>query len=591
MKSVAGLLLAFLPFAASAAGGLSVTAALSQDRLYVGEVVTLEVVCVATADGNVDIEIPEIDGLEELRRGTSDSTSISWTGSGQTIRRERTLRVDFEARKAGTLNIPPIEVQVGRESQKTAPIPLTVLGNGTPDDAPAPRGNTPVPGQVLPAQPDEGELFLRYRTDKSEAYVGEQILVDLEIFANGTFSLDETRPPLGPDGFWREILDRPDQLQARTEQVGNKHYRVYRLWRIALFGLDPGEKTLAPTQLTFSANRSIFNAGQRMRRSAPPVKLLIKPLPKTPNGEPVAGVGTFTLETAVDQTTVVPGKGALLTVTLAGAGHIAGAKLPEIATIDGFRVYPPRASDDVQRSRNGVTGSKKAEILLVPTRGGRIEIPAVRATVWNPDKGAYETLASQPIVVSVAGDVVAPPDLAPKVEAPARPDDTARALKPLVYPGRLDRGPPAFAGSRAYWASLLTPLLLLGLIVIVQATRTGPVIESTSARARRALAEARELLEHASAKSAPGDASEAVLGYASARTGVALRGRTLEETRGILREATGDAALADRIVLHLKACDFARFAPQGADAPDRALLTEARAILDALETGHVEDAS
>ncbi len=578
------LLLGAVP--ALARAELTVSANLSQDRVYVGEVVTLEVTAVVTGDGDIVIDVPTIAGLDELRRGTSDSTSISWTGAGQTIRRERTLRVDFEARKPGAVTIPPIEVRLGNESRKTNALTVTVGGEAEPDADPAAPGQKPQAGMVAPPEAGETDIFIRYRVDKARAYVGEQILLDLDIFTNGNISLDENKPPVGPDGFWREILERSDRLVGRVERVGGREYRVYRLWRIALFGIEPGERTIPPTQLSFSSNRSIFSAGQRTRRSTPPIKLSIEALPPQPRARPLAGVGVYTLEAGVDQTTVPAGKGALLTLSLAGAGNVTAARLPELKSIDGFRVFPPRASDAVQRTLNGVTGTKRAEVLLVPTRGGRIEIPAITATVFNPDKGEYEDLSTTPIVISAEGDGSAGAALAapaPTGSAAPAPAGAAPTLRPIRFPGSLDRGPPRFAGRPVLWGALLAPPLLLGLVVLVQAARSRPRAETASTRARRVAADARARLDAAKPSTAYAEASEAVLAVASARVGRALRGLTLEDAASALRRAGADDALVSRVTELLRTCDFARFAPGGGDASARSIVAEARALVDALE--------
>lgn len=568
---------------------LTLSAQLSQDRVYVGEVVTLEVTAVATGDGNVDIDIPVIPGLEELRRGHSDSTSISWTNAGQMVRRERTLRVDFEARKAGTLTIPPIEARLGSESRKTAPLRLTVGGEDSPTDPPPP-GQLPQPGQVTPPDAQEAELFVRYRVDKPQAYVGEQILLDLDIFTNGAISLDELKPPIGPDGFWREIIERSDRLVARVERVGGREYRVYRLWRIALFGIEPGERTLPSTQLTFSSNRSVFSAGQRLRRSTPPIKVEILPLPAMPQPGPLAGVGLYTLETSVDQTTIPAGKGVLLSVVLAGAGNVGAARLPELKSVDGFRVFPPRVTDDVQRTPNGVTGSRRAEILLVPTRAGRLEIPALSTRAFDPDKRTYETLTTTPLVVTAEGPGEAPPEAAgAEATAPvARPEPRRAELRPIRFPGRLDSA-PRLAGTRLFWGLLAAPVLLWALVALVQRARTRPRVETASNLARRQLDEARARLEASRPDTAYADASEAVLSAASARVGVALRGHTVEDAARILAEAGAEPTLVEQLKALLRACDHARFAPGGGDVASRRVVTEARALVEALAAADLRE--
>lgn len=588
--AIGALVALFSPSAAQAAG-IALSASLSEARIYTGEVVTLEIVAVSSVEGNVEIEVPPVDGLDELRRGHSDSTSISWINGAQTMRRERILRIDYEAKKAGVITIPPIEGRIGSEKAVTAPLTLEVSGEDLA--VAAGPGEAPTPGEVAPPTREEGELFVRYRTDKARAFLGEQILVDLEIFTAANFNLEETRPPPTLDGFWREILEQATRLEPRVERVAGKTYRVYRLWRLAIFGLEAGERTIPPVQLSFSSNRSMFSSGQRVRRSTPPIMLEILPLPS--EGRPkeliTTNVGRYALTAQTDATHVVAGKGVMLSLILSGAGNISAARLPEVREVDGFRVFPPTLSENIARQPNGIAGNKRADILLVPQRGGRLEIPAFTLPVFDPVKRDYELLRTDAIPIYVEGDPqgdqAAPPPPAPS--APERAE--AGDLRPLRFRSALTGGTPSLAGRPYYFGLLAIPpllfLLALGLQASLQKLRT----ETPSGRRKRVLAEARSRLaaaERALATGTPGPAftevNEVLLSYATLRTGIGLRGLTSDEARAALEAKGAPPKLVDDLVAELKRCEFARFAPGGGQASEaRAALERARSLLIELD--------
>jgi hypothetical protein len=587
------LLVLFAPAIAQAAP-ISLSASLSDTRAYLGEVITLEVVAVVTADGEVEIEVPVVEGLEELRRGHSDSTSISWVNGVQTLRRERILRVDFEAKKAGKLVIPPIEGRIGRQVSTTPPLTVEVRT----DDSTDPAQTVPVtPGQVAPPQADEGEIFIRYRADKSKAYLGEQILLDFEIFTAGNFNLDETKPPLSIDGFWREILEQATRLDARQERVAGRTYRTYRLWRMALFPLEAGEKIVPPTQLSFSENRGIFSSGQRMRRSAPPIKLEILPLPTQgrPREMVSTNVGSYSLSSRVDATHVRAGKGVVLTIILAGSGNLASVRLPEVKEIDGFRVFPPTLKEDIQRTASGISGTKFAEILLVPERGGRLEIPAFTMPVFDPQKRDYDLLRTEAIPIFVEGDpsIAADTPIVPRaIEPQTREEKEPLAeLRPLRFRSSLDGGGPRFAGTPSFYGVLALPpalfLVMLGGAGLVRRVRR----ETPSSRRRKALAEARARLAEAERALDRGEApavftevSEVLMTFTKARVGIALRGLTSEEARVAITARGGSNELAEALISELKRCEFARFSPGGSDPVEaKAAIDRARGLLVSIE--------
>lgn len=581
------------------AKSLSVSASLSQDRIYVGEVVTLEVIAVATADGNVEIDVPEIAGLDELRRGHSDSTSISWNGSQQTLRRERTLRVDFEARKSGAIAIPPIAVRLGGEEERAPALTLTVLANGQ-DEHEATPGRAATAGEVIPPEADERDLFVRYRVDRPKAFVGEQIIVDLEVFTSGAYNLDEQRPPPSPDGFWREILEQADRMTARTERVQGKSYRVYRLWRMALFPLSPGEKLLPQTQLSFSQNRSIFAVGQRVRRSAPPLRIeaLAPPAEGRPRDFLDGNVGNYTLEAKVDTTEIEPGKGAVLTIALGGAGNITGSKLPELKALDGFRVFPAKIIDDVSRSATGVTGTRKAEILLVPTKGGRLVIPSMSLAVFNPDKRDYERLTTPEIAVHAQGNPSLGAPVGSAGAPTAGPEESKSPLRPIRMRSQLSAGRGRFLGSPVFWGLFLTPPIGYAAALALLALMKKRPVESHGARARRVAKEVQASLGRAESELASGDParaygtlSEAILALASDRAGAPLRGLTSSELERALRDSGAPPELVGNVLEILRRADFGRFAPGGGDPKTaRATLELARSVAAELESWEVRRA-
>jgi hypothetical protein len=493
------------------------------------------------------------------------------------------VRIDYEAATPGAVTIPAIKVSSGNTSKATPPLKLTVVGGR--DDPPASAAPTEPaqPGVVAPPTSDEGNLFVRYRVDRAEAFVGEQVLLDLEVYMNGSYGLEEAAKPPTLDRFWREILDQPTTLVARTERVGGRVFRVYRLWRMALFGLEAGRHTVGPSTLGFSQNRSIFSPGTRLRRATPPIELTIAPLPSAGRPADFAGsnVGALTLDARVDATQVDAAKGVTLRVLIGGAANIAQLRPPEVRQLDGFRVFPARLTDEIQRTPTGVTGTKVAEILLVPTRTGALTIPPLTTSSFDPERGVYESLSTPSIAIEVTGTLAAPPPTPPSANAPAggppsaaggAPGDGLEGLRPIRVGGDVDTR-RAFVGTPTFWGVLALPvaaaLFAVGLARALR-SRGGEAPERT--RERRE-AELRARLDDAQAAAARGRAVEAttivadvLLDLYSMRAGVELRGLTVAEQRARLSALGAPEGFLDVFFQVFEAADLVRFAPGAADA-------------------------
>jgi hypothetical protein len=567
---LAGALVALVGGVAEAAEPLTVSAELSERQVMVGDVVTLQIRAVATVNGNIEVQVPRVEGLTELSRSSSEGTSISWSNvGGQQVRREQTVEVELQADKPGTLSLPGVVAAVGREQARSSPLTLVVVGQEDLQSAAAAP-----PGEVAPPDPGEEALFARYRVDHPQAYLGQEILVDLEIFAspNGNFSLEEVPGTPELDGFWTELLFKPERLTRSVEKVNGRSYHVYRLWRVALYPLTAGERSLPSVRLTYSTGRGIFGGGRRARIRTKPVTLEILPLPTEgrPQDFVSTNVGRYALSAQVDAARVPAGKAVVLKVSLRGRGNIKNAKLPELGALDGFRAFPPTVSTDAKPALDGLQGTKTAEILLMPTRGGRLSIPGLSLPVFDPQAKAYARLTTPSIPILVDGEPAGPEAPPPAVAAAPEPAQQD-ALRPIRF--RADLTPaaePPFARPW-YWALVAAvPLLflaLLGLERVLQGARAETPERRRRAVARGArarLAEARRLAQAGQGAEAYAAFTDALFELGTERLQVALRGLTTEQIAATLVSRGASEALARRVQHELEQADYARYVPGAA---------------------------
>lgn len=566
---------------ARADGELSVSVSISERKVLVGDVFSLQVRSVARVQGDIRVEVPRVKGLVELSRSSSEGTSISWSSSGgQQITREQTLALELQANEPGTLRIPPVVARVGGHVAQSQPVTIEVIGQ----DALTQSAAKAEAGEVAPPDPSERDIFVRYRLDKANAYLGEQVLLDLEVFAasNRNFSLEEVPGPPELDGFWKEIVYKPDRLTRRVETVGGRRYSVYRVWRVAMFGLTAGERTLPPVRLTFSSGGGFFRNGQRMRVRTKPVKLTIEPLPTEgrPRGFVSTNVGQYQLSTKVDSTVVPAGKAVVLTVSLSGSGNVSNSKLPEVPEIDGFRAFPPNTDAKTTSDITGVRGTKTAEILLMPTRGGRLEIPALTLPVFDPEKAEYRRLSAPSIRVVVKGEPSPSDD--PTVDAAPAPKKKGPAkLEPVHVRAELSRWSEPPFSRPTYWGALAAPPALFVLLLLLGRLMALSRRQTPGRARRRVAADAKARLTEARAHAEGGRLAEAYAAFVAAlntlgseRLQVALQGLTTEQVADALSLAGAAPELVDEVKKELETADYARFAPGALAGTDVAALLE-----------------
>jgi hypothetical protein len=575
------------------AAEVEVAVDLSERRVSVGDFVTLEVRALTSLSGEIEVDVPEMVGLRETRRSQGESTSFSWsTQGGQTLRRERTVQIELEATQAGVLTVPAVVVRVGNKLARSEPMPIEVISAETG------VAEAAKPGEVSPPSPDEDELFARYRLDKAEVYLGEQVLLDLVVYSNGAFNLSEGMNPPDLDGFWTETLERPDRLTPEVERVAGRSYRSYRLFRMALFPLEAGARSIEGTQLSFSVNPSIFSAGRRLRRRVPALGLTVKPLPT--EGRPKdfisTHVGEYELIAAVDKKELPAGEPLTLTVLLRGSGNLQNVRLPNVDAVDGFRVFPPTKHEDIARRKTGVFGEKRQEVLLMPLRGGRLSVPSFELPVFNPRKEVYETLRTSPIEVFVRGEVDAA--AVARTLSPSAAPEPERALELLPIRFRSTLTPRSAPGPGWPWLAggIFGPLLLfLGLFglegLFARLRRETPKSRKKKAMraARDRLRAAEQAAEAGDHRRAFGEIAETILAFASERAGENLRGLARADLSRTLSEGGAKAELVDALIRALDEADLARFAPGGDAAKTTEAIERAVKLLSGLSEWRPEE--
>ncbi|MEM7675957.1 MAG: BatD family protein, partial [Myxococcota bacterium] len=456
--SLAALAVVFLCPAAAWAQKLSVQTELSDPSVGVGEPVTLAVTVTARISGAMQVDIPEVDGLIEVSRQQSQSQSIQWSSAGQQVLIQQVFTVAYRTTKPGRFTLGPITARVGRRSARSTPVTLKVLG----ESELAAAAEDAKPNVVTPPDRSESDLFMRYRVNRSEPYLGQAVLLDLEVLSrpNQSFQVEETTGLPDVDGFWSQILEQPRRLKPRRVTIGGRQYVSYRIWRAALFPLKSGVHTLPPVAMQFSQGGGLFQLGRRMRRRTKPLKLDVKPLPSEgrPSDFVTTNVGSYRLKATVDQRRVKAGKALLYTVRLSGKGNISSAKLPTLESVPGFRVFAPTVRDDIKTNADGISGYKEAEYLMMPQKGGRILIPAVKLPIFDPVAGRYKTLRTKALRVFVEGKpdpttaAADPPPTNNQKELP-----TIAALRPLRFKSSLaSAGAPPWQSSW-FWLLLFAP--------------------------------------------------------------------------------------------------------------------------------------
>lgn len=513
-----------------AADRVTVSVELDRTSTTVGDAVemTVQVERVGEGRGIPDPVLPDLAALGIAIAGDPSTfrsfTSMNINGVTQS-RITQTFGYTLIPSKPGKFSL-PVHVMNGAVKINARRTPVLEV-TGTEAVALA-----PIPGGAGDPTEASGDIFLWTRLDKPRAYVGEQLIYQLEVYERLPFPNIQLRALPGFQDFWSEELP---EGEMRTESVAGTPYRVHPGLRRALFPQRAGTLTISAPEV---------GVGMRRRVTGRPTSVEVLPLPAA--GRPAQfsanNVGLFTIAAKVDRAKVKQGEPFTLTVTISGTGNIRvidPGTWPELA---GMRRYDPKVDTRVSVG-NQVGGERSYDFLVIPETAGELVVPPHSFSFFDPATARYETVSTQPITITVAGDpnAKAPsptPEAAPDPAKPARPTGEDGLLAPLISPDALPR-----VGTTTSW---LTPArFTAGMIA-------APVVLVASAAARAVWR-----------RVGPDDRSRA-----SAARAVKQRGLIAQAERGV---ASGEG-FYNALSQLLQALAVERAGPEGQGLPRRALL-------------------
>jgi hypothetical protein len=321
------------------------------------------------------------------------------------MRHVYTWNYQLVALQKGKLTIAPASVRIDGRELHTEKVAMTVVDAGQAPAASQPRRQLPrgIPGfpslfqdlepepepqiEPEPARPTGRRNFLRVLPSKTKAFAGEQITVEWSLYL--TERQNNYSPTKEPrtDGFWSEDLEVPQNQRglSLSEQVLDGHtYLAAPLLRKALFGLNPGKYTITPLEADISRVDFFGATTHSEHLKADPVTIEIVPLPAgAPAGFDPSAVGRFTLAAEVDRNHVQVGDAITLKLRLDGQGNLRKITLPAMPRLDGWKLYEPKVSVQMNRG-NDIGGSKLAEYLLYPNGRARPPFPLSHSATSIP---------------------------------------------------------------------------------------------------------------------------------------------------------------------------------------------------------------
>ncbi len=387
-----------------------VSAELRSTQIVVGQAVPLNIIAEGGAADAIP-EMPVVDGLEFQFAGQQMRTEVN--NFHITTKIQYTYLIT--PTRAGTFQIPSIDVRISGRNYRTQPLTLKVVAAGQN------KGSAGTWGQYL-----WGEVKL----GKNEAYVGEPVPVEFRFYfdRNVNGSLDGLAD-FQAGGFTFEKLGEPTQELS----VANGKNVIAFVYRTTITPAKAGKLEIGPVKQSARIQvmqqsrprrsprfidpfdqdafddffNSVFDdpgfalpSFQRVNITAPAVELTVRPIPTQGAPASYAGaVGQFRIKTTAEPLRMKLGEPVTLSLEISGTGNFTGFEKPLLSNTRGWRDYPPTARY-VPDGQSPNSGSKIIEFVLTAQEGVR-NLPIAEFSYFDPMSGEFKTLNSEPLPVEV----------------------------------------------------------------------------------------------------------------------------------------------------------------------------------------------
>ena len=225
------------------------------------------------------------------------------------------------------------------------------------------------------------------------------------------------------------VLDNAQVIKLNDKQYetrrNGRHFGVYEV-NYAVFAERAGEVIIPAQKIQVQLGRgSIFNnsRGKTIALQSDPLTIEVR-AGATSNQHYIVADSLSLQESWAGSTTLSLGESITREINL----NLSGAKAATIAAlsmgdIDGIKIYPEVAIKNEKKTDEGLVTTRARSFALVPTKAGKVVIPAFEIRWWNTQENKFETARLPAKTIEV---------IAPAKSVQAKPVEPASVIeKPL----------------------------------------------------------------------------------------------------------------------------------------------------------------
>ena len=427
------------------------------------------------------------------------------------------------------------------------------------------------------------DLYMSINASSKTVYVGEPLTVTYKIHTRVPVSSVSVSKMPAYAGFWMKDMSDNSGVLKQTQEG---EYTVAEIRKVILIPQKADGLPVEPmgvecvAQVRRQSNRQsydpfeaffndpFFGGGYaNVTRELLSPSLTINVLPTPEEGKPASyagAVGSYTMTTEIDKTTLDANDAFTITVTLKGNGNIELAETPKFNFPPDFEVYDPKITTSIQ----GVSGTKKAEYLVIPRHAGDYKVPSAQFSFFNPAKKQYETLSTPEYDIHVN-----------KGSGGGESGVYTTNQENIKYIGsdirhimtgdpKLQSKGSLFFASLPYFLVILLLILLFVVTLLVVNARRKALGDTVRVRNKNATKVARQRLKNAERHLKANnqdefyaEMSQALWGYIADKFGIDKSNLSMDKVTEEMQQRNVPGEVISDFTQTLDMCEFARFAP------------------------------
>ena len=373
--------------------GFSATASVDKNRCTIDDIISFKIEF-ENADSFSNIDISSLIKDFTVISGPSQQTSMQWINGKVT--NSRIMSWSLSPKREGRLVIPRLNVQISGKNSVTDKIVVFV-------------------GKSQKKESDL-DVFISAEINKESVYIGEQITLTYSIYRRVECSIEPFEIPKFP-GFWSEELFRPNQIKFKNIAINGVQYQKGIFYKVALFPISGKELQIEPLSLKIQIQKkkkrrgrdpffdpffdSFFTETETKILRSKKREIFIKDYPKSRPIGFTGAVGDFKISTAIDTDSINVNEAITFSVIIEGTGNMGLFTIPKMSFADDIDQFPPKENFEKNVFRDELSGKMIWEYILVPRVSGKLSIPPISFTFFNPKIEKWKKLSSKPTSVLI----------------------------------------------------------------------------------------------------------------------------------------------------------------------------------------------